>query len=765
MNPHQFLFTAAIAALCITSGLAGEGSGQKLAENAEATLWCASSGWKIRPEAQIPTATAERAVVHAARNEAEAVQIILTPRTNLSALTVTVSDFSGPQGANLPASIVEVLRVAYVNVTEPTDKSAHTGLWPDPLPPLTAPLDLPANKHQPFWLRVHVPRDAQPGTYSARVKFAARDFVLEAPLELEVYGFTLPDQMTCQSAFGFSPATVFRYHGVKAEADKRTLLAKYFDSFASHHISPYDPAPLDPIRVTWPAVKHPPSKWADWEGVHIGTNEVVHGHGALALFDDNHTACVSAAYMPRITIPPGGLRLTLNYRSALPGHEAMVSLNHYNADGKWMSGCNNDIVLDASGRWEKLDQVLTNFPAGAKAVELRLWATRWTDAGEKTGLTWFDGVSLRAANGGPELVRGGDFEPPEFGDSGATEEQLQVGLDFSAWDKAVEQVLARWHFNTFQIHVTGLGSGTYEGHAVPSLQGFREGTREYDVMLKSYLGGLDRHLRERGWQDKAFVYWFDEPEPSQYDFVRRGCEKIKRLAPGLRRMLTEQPEPALYGGPNLWCPLSPNFLPARADERRKAGDHFWWYICCGPKAPYATEFMDHPGTELRVWLWQTFQRHIEGILIWETVWWTSPTAYADRQHPQNPWDDPMSWVSGSAPLKKRQGWGNGDGRFLYPPEACANAHPAAPVLDAPVDSIRWEMLRDGVEDYEYLVMLQRALETNKKLPKEKRRAYEALLAVPPEISRSMTDFARDPAPIEKHRDAIARALAELNRNN
>ncbi|MCX7007425.1 MAG: DUF4091 domain-containing protein, partial [Kiritimatiellaeota bacterium] len=132
-------------------------------------------------------------------------------------------------------------------------------------------------------------------------------------------------------------------------------------------------------------------------------------------------------------------------------------------------------------------------------------------------------------------------------------------------------------------------------------------------------------------------------------------------------------------------------------------------------------------------------------------------------HPQNPWEDPMSWVSGAAPLKKRQGWGNGDGRFLYPPEACANAHPATPVLDAPVDSIRWEMLRDGVEDYEYLAMLQRALETNKNLPKEKRRAYEALLEVPPEISRSMTDFARNPAPIEQRRDALARALAELNR--
>ena len=124
----------------------------------------------------------------------------------------------------------------------------------------------------------------------------------------------------------------------------------------------------------------------------------------------------------------------------------------------------------------------------------------------------------------------------------------------------------------------------------------------------------------------------------------------------------------------------------------------------------------------------------------------------------------MSWVSGPASLKKREGWGNGDGRFLYPPEACANGHPAAPVLDGPVDSIRWDLLRDGIEDYEYLVMLRNALEKQgKKLSKDQRRAYATLLEVPPEISKSMTDFTRDPAPIEQRRDAIARALVELSR--
>jgi hypothetical protein len=123
----------------------------------------------------------------------------------------------------------------------------------------------------------------------------------------------------------------------------------------------------------------------------------------------------------------------------------------------------------------------------------------------------------------------------------------------------------------------------------------------------------------------------------------------------------------------------------------------------------------------------------------------------------------MSWVSGNAPLKPKQSWGNGDGRFLYPPAACAGAHPTAPVLAPPVDSIRWELLRDGIEDYEYLALLQRALAERRDLSPDKRRAYQALLEVPPEISRSMTDFTRDPAPIEQRRDALARALAELNR--
>ena len=53
-------------------------------------------------------------------------------------------------------------------------------------------------------------------------------------------------------------------------------------------------------------------------------------------------------------------------------------------------------------------------------------------------------------------------------------------------------------------------------------------------------------------------------------------------------------------------------------------------------------------------------------------------------------------------------WGNGDGRFLYPPNR-AGAADRRKYLAGPVSSIRWEMLREGLEDYEYFAILQQEI--------------------------------------------------------
>jgi succinate dehydrogenase flavin-adding protein (antitoxin of CptAB toxin-antitoxin module) len=730
----------------------------------QVVLWWASSGWKISQDKQLPKATGQAIKICAARNEAEAAQLVIRPTVAIKDVKIQPKALKGPNGATIPAGNIEVLKVQYVNVTLPTDKSSVAGFWPDPLPPLTESINLEANQNQPFWIRVKVPRDVPAGIYTGSINISGQNFDADVILSVEVYDFVLPDRMTCTTAFGFSTGNVFRYQKITDEAHKRQVLEKYWKSFSEHHISPYDPAPLDEFIVTWPNVKPPiEKKFANWEGLRIVDNESHSGTGSLLIYDDDPKINATVSYRPLIEIPSGGLQVRFWYRTAVPDHRFGIALNHYDQDGTWMSGRNNDMTLKGSGRWQLFEALVSDFPKGAKFIRPMIRATTWTDAGELTGLVWFDEVSLKDAASGKELVEGGDFDIKKRTELVAPPEQLKVSFDFSAWDNAMDRAINHYHFNSFRLSMPGLGGGTFHAIYEPSLLGFKEDEPEYPIILESYCTQLEKHLAEMGRLDEAYVYWFDEPSPEQYEFVMNGFEKLKRYCSRISRMLTEQVEPKLLGGPNIWCPVSPDYKHEAAEQRRKHGDKFWWYVCTGPKAPYCTLFIDHPGTELRIWLWQSWQRKIEGILVWQTNYWTSSAAYPDQ--PQNPYEDPMGWTSGySTPKGEKRAWGNGDGRFIYPPPTAANANSPEPILDGPVDSIRWEMLRDGIEDYEYHVILRRFLNDKKhKLTAQQQQEYTALLNVPEAITKDMTNFTKDPAPIEKQRDRIAQAIAKLNK--
>ena len=335
-------------------------------------------------------------------------------------------------------------------------------------------------------------------------------------------------------------------------------------------------------------------------------------------------------------------------------------------------------------------------------------------------------------------------------------------FDWADWDKKMEEAVRDYHTTSFRIRITGLGGGNFAGRMEPKIAGFPEGHPAYETLLARYLKGIEDHLREKGWLKMAYVYWFDEPDPKDYAFVMNGFRKIHKFAPSLRTMLTEQPERELAGGPSIWCPQPQHLNSSVTEERRRAGDEMWWYICCGPKAPYVGEFIDHPGTDLRVWLWQTWKNNVTGVLIWDTTYWHSSKAYPGTTGPQNPYKDTMSWCC-AARFKDgtRIPWGNGDGRFLYPPLAAADGRQQNAVLDGPVESLRLELLRDGIEDYEYLALLKRRLAAAKGLAAAERASCEKLLVVPDEITKSLVEYTEDPEPIERQRELIARAIERL----
>ncbi len=354
-----------------------------------------------------------------------------------------------------------------------------------------------------------------------------------------------------------------------------------------------------------------------------------------------------------------------------------------------------------------------------------------------------------------------DYAPIDVRYTGTgTNKRAQV--DFTKFDAAATRWLDEAGFTAFRLPLRGMGGGTFHSRSLGKLEGFDEGTPEHARLFADYLGQVEQHLRARGWLGKAYTYWFDEPDRKDYEFVVAGNKRIHAAAPGLRRLLTEQPEAELLGHVEIWCGLTPEWTPEKVRARRAAGESVWWYICTGPKAPYVTEFIDHPGTELRLWPWQSWQYGVDGILVWASIYWNSGAAFP-APRVQDPWTDPMSYVSGYDYKPGQVGyWGNGDGRFLYPPRRSVETGQEA-ILDKPINSLRWENLRDGMEDYEYFWLFQRAVEHARKIPSAANevRAAEALLIVPKEISKDLTHFTTDARLMMNHRDHMARMIERL----
>ncbi|MBR5079437.1 MAG: DUF4091 domain-containing protein [Victivallales bacterium] len=716
--------------------------------NWHGTVWWTSSGWKIPAGRGLPTKKGTALTISAAQGESEAAQLVIRPAVDITKVNVVVSDLNGPDGAVIAAECIDLLRVYYHDVQIKTDSTGILGLWPDALPPLKPDLSIKAGMNQPIWVRVNVPKDAKAGKYNGSINIRAKGWTATVPMQVEVFGFQLPDKMTCQTAFGFDAGALWRYHKPANGAQRRQLWDKYLKVYSQHHISPYNPTQLDNWSCALEGVEN------SWGAAPMEKVSQTEGGQSMYLKDNKKSANISYGYNKKFDIEKGEMKLHLEYKTN-PGNTFTICFSHFDEFGDWMRGRNRDFHVKGDGSWQTFDVTFDSYPQGAVKFDVRIYATLYSDSGDRTGEVWVDQFKLTNDTTGKTLIDS-DFKPLE-------EKELKLVFNWDRWDAAMEKAFNEYHFNTIKMNVTGLGSGTFHSRNEPRFMGYAEGTPQYEKLIKEYFGEIEAHLKAKGWLDKAYIYWFDEPDPKDYEFVMNGFRKLKKYAPGIRRMLTEQIEDDLIGGPNLWCPVTPRLKKEQVPERKALGEQFWWYVCTGPKAPYATLFIDHPGTELRVWLWQTWDYQVDGILVWASDYWSSPCAYPDSL--QNPYKDPMSWVSGyDTPAGVRTPWGNGDGRFVYPPEAAADGKQNGTVMDDPVVSIRFEMLRDGIEDYEYFAMLKRLLAAKgANLPEAKRAEYEALLTVPENVTRTMTDFTKDPATYEAHRLKLAAAITELSK--
>jgi len=110
----------------------------------------------------------------------------------------------------------------------------------------------------------------------------------------------------------------------------------------------------------------------------------------------------------------------------------------------------------------------------------------------------------------------------------------------------------------------------------------------------------------------------------------------------------------------------------------------WWYTAgFKPRGKMPNRFIDYPLVKMRMLSWLAWRYGMSGYLHYGYNWWQMPSK-------KSPWEQ-----------TQYKPYAAGDGWIVYPPK---NGK-----VQSPISSLRWEIYRDGVEDYEYFILLEKFL--------------------------------------------------------
>lgn len=751
----SFLFSLPVAATNIAGNpqekvdlnhTSSGGYGYSIAKDSRASVWWAEGAYKILKEAPVPGKVMPQVALSAARNEYESFAIVVNPEKEMENFRISVSDFVSDNGNTLSYDHIEIRKVEYVKVTHPTDYYGYKGYFPDPLPLYEKPFTLKASENTPLWITVHVPSKTVPGKYHAEVTLSATGgWVKTIPVNLTVRSFELPEVPTIRSGWGLDMKNVEVYENLTTESQKHAKFEKYMEMFGRYRISPYDPFQYAPIHETVSGV--------DWEGGFFDSKEKVDGNYGYKVVDNSATENVEAATRDLLPVTPGmHYELAWKAKSMADQQTYVVGVECYDAEKKRIIFENRFEQFNASSGWKDFKFPLGTFDEEIRYVKIILCAANRTFHGEDKGVVWYDNLSLTQKETGKNVLASGNFE--------VDLDKIDIQLDFSDFEVAARKYFAPpYNFNSFRFRMKGLGSGTYYSRKNGMFEGFEQGTDEYNKLMKRYLQQIQDNLERIGVLGKEYIYWFDEPSEKDYEFVYKTNKMIKEYAPKLTTFLTEHVAGQdISDVTDISCTIWHQLNHEKIDKMNKRGLEYWSYLCVWPKAPWISEFIDHDAVNMRMWLWASYVYRLKGVLMWQTTYWNSKEA-SPKGYLQNPWEEAMSWVTGYGwPYGKQTIWGNGDGRYFYP----ENRHPNDDKTNAyegyPVPSIRLEFLRAGIEDYEYMCLLENLMKKAPRKQAELVKQAKELLQIPTSIYTNEKTYNKDPKAILEYREKIAELI-------
>ena len=195
------------------------------------------------------------------------------------------------------------------------------------------------------------------------------------------------------------------------------------------------------------------------------------------------------------------------------------------------------------------------------------------------------------------------------------------------------------------------------------------GTKAYEDMWTSFLRDFKAHLKAKGWLNKTAIA-LDEREEEE---MEKMFVFLKEVAPELKISMAGfyygKINPAIYDFSSNWRHVD-TLAGDVIDARRRSGLKTTYYVACG--IPKPNNFTFSPPAESCYEGWFASAMGFDGFLRWAYNSW-----------PENPLLD-----------SRYIRWPSGDTYFVYP-----NAQ----------SSVRFERLREGIQDYEKIRILRKEL--------------------------------------------------------
>ena len=301
--------------------------------------------------------------------------------------------------------------------------------------------------------------------------------------------------------------------------------------------------------------------------------------------------------------------------------------------------------------------------------------------------------------------------------------------------QALREFVDRYHVNALQT--------PHPSSAVKDPETQRE-------TLRAWLAAFDRAAKELNRPGVLFyTYLRDEPNTLEdYRYVQKWGRAVREANSVVKVLVVEQPwtEPGmggadsawgdLYGAVDIWCPLFSLHRQESAAKRQALGETIWTYtaLCQGPPTPWW--HIDFPLLNYRVPAWMAWRDGMKGLLYWGGMSYWSQT--------DDPWAQAPFYTEGGAPQPgKKAIVFQGEGSLVYPARAVG--------YDGIVPTIRLKALRDAIEDYEYLAVLQRL-----------GKAAEAQQVVRA-LTETFFQWEKDPVACEKARAKLATIIVDATK--